>query len=527
MSDITPVDNSSKISRRDFLKLGAAALGGVALGGVTLAALGTRERLRNIWEKEGKIDMMLFSGKDSETNERSINFPLLKAVFPELIHQEKEGYSFINTGEKEIILDFSRLAGEKIRLGGNIVDAAISNIPWEEAKESKGKAETSCGLVCRGNFTLRGNLRSQPEFVGEGLDRAIMFIGSGSESGKVEDIKLSGLNSFSQGDAAVSPSYIGADDINLEVNGVIVSHSVNRPEEISEENAQLTKGLSLHNTKNDHALKLNIRASAIYGLEWDAVYSNGWALINIDKTNLRQNQAFMEKRGAAVGSTFNSAAGKITITDSSISYAKGVLIYTNSEGELGRINLDFENCTLSVAGEAVTLDPGQRAKLRHQKMIIAREDMTSDEAIFYQVQVFYSEEKVGLDFDSLEFVIDPNEKGYWEKLIGFGNYENNKLFKNYGLSRFIRDNFDHFGDISVSIGKEKIVLTREKLIKALDSIDVFYKGDLNPSCMIFLFDLKKKLLALRIATDYDTANEIVNFTDLFYFGKDGELIADK
>lgn len=519
MSDIASVDKGSKISRRDLLKLGVAALG----GGI-LAVLGIREKLRNIQEKEGKIDMMLFTSKDSETNERTINFSLLKAVFPELIHQEKEGYSFINTGEKEVILDFKCLSGEKIRLGKNIIEAAISNIPWEEADKPEGKAEASCGLICRGDFTIRGNVNSQPEFVGEGLDRAIMFIGNGKELGQVEDIKFTGLNGYTKGEKKVAPSYIGADDINLKVRGIYIKNVVNTPEGVSEANAQLAKGISLHNSKNSHNLLMQVQSSLITGLEWDGIYSNGKTQIVLSKVSLIQDKKYRYRRGTAVAATFNSADGIIMATNLSWNYAKGARFYLNdiTQTNNGTTNLDLENCSGSSHAWTLLLGMGDKTKLRGQKIIPDWGISKDDDLKFFPVEINCANGKVGLDFDNLEFTIDPGWKA-GARLIKFDGLQFIPDLQTLGIRNFFEEKFDHFGGLIINVGNEKFDLSRDNLLKALSYIDQNQTVKLNPFNIELRYYLDSRQLVIYVSNYADRAKSVPSLA-VFYINQNGELV---
>jgi len=525
MNNISGEPKPTGMNRRDFLKVaGAAGVAGVAL----LASIGGREYLRNIFEKDRKVDMSLFTLGIPGRDEKIINYSLFCMVFPELIAEEKDGFSFVNKDEKQLVLDFSNLAGEKIRLFPNKVDVAFANVSRKDAKKEKNYGEVNAGLICRGNFAIRGDVNRQPEFIGDFLHRSIMFIGNGTESCRVEDVKLSGLKSFHQspeGDFNIpSPSYIAADDTNLEVNGIYIDHVVSKPDGINEVNAQLSKGISMHNTINRHPLILKIHASRVDGLEWDAIYTNGDARINIDKTALYQDRRYKHERGVAVGSTFNSSQGKITIKRSKIDYSKGIGIWTDSdERRTQSINFDAQECVSSVSSWCISLNPGQKGKFRHQTIITDWGDTPSADLSYWPVEAFFDNERIGLDFDTLEYEIDKSRTGL-AKLMVYANFDNFDAFDNYGLTKFIQNNVDHFGDLAVNFDNEQFILSQKNLLKALEKIEKEHDNTLNPSGMILHFDLDKKLFIIKIATNYDAESGTIYFTDSFLVNQKGELI---
>jgi len=516
-----------KINRRDFLKVA-----GVATGAAVLAGIGGREYLRNIFEKDRKIDMSLFTITIPDRDEKRINYALFHAVFPELIAEEKDGFSFVNKDEKELVLDFSNLAGEKIKLAQNKVDVAFANVSWKDAKKKENQGEVAAGLICRGNFAIRGDVNKQPEFIGEALHRSIMFIGNGTESCKVEDIKLSGLKSFHQepeGDLnLLSPSYIAADDTNLEVNGVYINHAVSRPEGINATNAQLSKGISVHNAKNSHPLSLNIHASKVDGLEWDAIYSNGYVLINLDNVALFQDRTFKKYHngGAAVGSTFNSPKGKIIIRKSRLDYAKGAGIWFEPDDHKNQtINIDSKDCNHSPFHWFIGLQPKQKVKLRHTIIQPDWGDLSYGELIYWPIQAKYEGENVGLDFDTLEYRFNESRQGK-ARLLAFATFDSQAItkFENYGLDKFVRNHIDNFGDILITIDENQFLLTQNNLLKALKNIEESHDGALNPSCMIVDFDLEENLFEIRFFSHCDLEKEEIHFTEPFSVNQKGELV---
>ena len=509
-------------SRRDFLKVA-----GVGLGVATLAGSGVVAKERFIFSNESKIDMdnYLSKIKVEGRDEWTINFSALRVFFPDVVKEsEQGGFVLKNDSEKPLVLDFSNAGGKEIRLFPNDSNVAKSNMSWGKSKESTGFDLVRGGLFLEGAFTVKGNIGREPVFVGDVLDRVISFKGTGTETCVVEDVAFKGLNAFKQdqngGGDCPSPAFIAGDDVNLEVRGIKIDYIPIKPDWVDEVNSQLAKGVILHNTKNEKPLKMLVTHSVIKGLEWDGVYANGLAEIQVIKSRFFQNGSYKQVRGVGIASTFNSPDGKISIVDSTIDYCKGTSIWVNEKTDLPRKidNLEIQDTVISNAGWAISIDADQKTKINNLDVSPDYAGELQSDTEYFPFEFSWKGEKFDLSFENLNFNLS-SDMGDGIKLMFFANWDEFDNFSNTSPKEFFDKDFGSWGDVSVTLkgneGKpEEFKLSKQQFA---DFLTNFKSSEtINPSGMMLWFDTKIKQFVVLFATNLDPQGSM-SFSEPYYF----------
>lgn len=370
--------DTSKFSRRDFLKLAGVA------GGIGAAYLGKRtwERVTGVPEGREKEDIYLSINmadfvtpvESGEKDTFSIDFKRLKKNYPFLVDDREGSWVLKNRQEKKVELSFDDLGGKTIVFREpNEIEAAKSNIDPKEYQGEKGYGKVKAGLVLEGNFSVSFDrmFTDKPKFVGTGLDRGIYFKGVEKNAVcQVENIHFEGLNDYTQaagGQEIPAPAYISADNAALFVQGVDISHTPQKPENIDEVNSQLTRGIILNVTGSKGSLEenhLEVKGANIKGLLWDAIVSNGEVAIKVEDSRLEQSEKYRLRRGAGVATTFNTNRGSITVIKSRVDYNKGVANFTNAESPSAFVNILIEDSILSVSQWATVLKFTENATIK-------------------------------------------------------------------------------------------------------------------------------------------------------------------
>lgn len=214
MLDSPDSNTPNQFSRRDFLKT-AGGLAATTVADALLfgGAVAIEEKM--MFSEKHKINMNNYLLKCqipdphyyAENDKRpeakygyAINYPALKLLFPDVVKDsENGGHLFSNTTENQVELDFSGAMDKEIVFFPNQVEVAKSNMSWDKAKNAESFGSVSSGLVLEGAFKVKGDIGHPPIFLGDNLDRVIMFKGSGKEKCLVEDIYLKGnLSAYKQ-----------------------------------------------------------------------------------------------------------------------------------------------------------------------------------------------------------------------------------------------------------------------------------------------------------------------------------------
>lgn len=509
-----------QLSRRDFLKLGGAALAAVVVGDRVRAAVEMSDR---------SINMAAYVVKNPLNNEHSINFPRLLIDAPKLVKHTKDGFQFHNAEATPFVLDFSSLAGEKIRLPQTKATAAWSNAAWEQYKSGEAFGSVNAGLVFDGNFSIKGNAGNPPVFLADNLDRAMQFHGNGeASSATIQDIKVQGLRSYAQtekGDGSLpSPAYIVGDDINLTLEGVIIDHKGSLPGGVDESNAQLAKGVMLHNTKNKAPLHMTVTHSMFRGLQWDGIYANGKAQMLIDTVKLFQDPAYKTQRGVGIASTFNDRKGFISVQNSDIRYCKGTAIWTNqgSQEPGNRPNILINGSSYDVNAWSVNMDKDQSVRLATMVIKPYWDSDVIGNPTYWPMELWQENAKPDLSFTKLEFSIKPSHNEP-VRLMQFVNWYDYGALAKRGLSTHIKEDIKHVGDIVITCGERMQKITRDTLLDFFSSVEKEHP-EVNPAVIRMMYDPASRQVGVQFANAFDAATGDLSLSDFFWIPKDGASI---
>ncbi|MFZ5534909.1 MAG: twin-arginine translocation signal domain-containing protein [Patescibacteria group bacterium] len=506
------------LSRRDFLKIGGAAIAAVVAGDRVRATVEMLDR---------SINMSAYVIKNPLNNEHSINFPRLLIDAPHLVKHTKDGFEFHNAETNPFVLDFSSLAGEKIRLSGTKDTAAWSNAPWDKYKSGEAFGSVDAGLVFNGNFTIKGDVGRPPIFLADNLDRAFQFHGDGkTTTATVQDIKISGLRSYAQtenGDGNVpSPAYIVGDDVNLTLEGVLIDHKGSLPDGINETNAQLTKGVMLHNTKNNMPLHLSITHSALHGLQWDGIYANGKAQMVVDTVRLYQDAAYKQQRGVAIASTFNDRKGFISVQNSDIRYCKGTAIWTSQGDQVpgNRPNILINGSSYDVNAWSVNMDKDQSVRLATMVVKPYWDSDVIGDPTYWPMELWQENAKPDLSFGTLEFAIKPTHTES-VRLLEFVNWHDYDALGKRGLQTHVREDIKHIGDIVITTGERMQKITRDAFLTFLGEVEKAHP-EVNPAVIRMIYDPNTRQVGVQFATAFDKTTGNLSLSDFFWMPKNGE-----
>lgn len=469
------------------------------------------------------MDNYLSKINTGDKDEYCINFTALRAFFPDIVKEsEHGGYVLKNDSENQVILDFSNARGKEIRLSPNHSKVAKSNMSWEKANQEEGFDIVSGGLFLEGSFKVRGSIGNEPVFIGDNLDRAINFKGTGAEECVVEDIIFIGLNAFKQdqrgGQDCPDPAFINGDNVNLEINGIKINYILIESDWADETNSQLTKGIILHNTDNNRPIQMLVSHTIINGLQWDAICANGLAKIIVNKSRLIQNSSYKQSRGVGVASTFNSPEGSISITNSEVNYCKGTSIWINEKTYLPRriSNLGIRDTTICNSGWAIFIDADQKTILNNLNVLPDYNGGLQQDYIYCPLDFNWKGNKFDMSFENLNFSLS-SEMGDVIKLMSFENWENFADFSNTTPQEFFDKRFGYWGNVSVKIDGEEYKLQKEQFAKFINNFKS--TENLNPSRMVLQFDVKQKQFVVLFATEFDTQSGSRGFSEPYYLGK--------
>ncbi len=421
----------------------------------------------------------------------------------------------------------SGLAGEKIRLSGTKDTAAWSNAPWDKYKSGEAFGSVDAGLVFNGNFTIKGDVGRPPIFLADNLDRAFQFHGDGkTTTATVQDIKISGLRSYAQtenGDGNVpSPAYIVGDDVNLTLEGVLIDHKGSLPDGINETNAQLTKGVMLHNTKNNIPLHLSITHSALHGLQWDGIYANGKAQMVVDTVRLYQDAAYKQQRGVAIASTFNDRKGFISVQNSDIRYCKGTAIWTNQGDQVpgNRPNILINGSSYDVNAWSVNMDKDQSVRLATMVVKPYWDSDVIGDPTYWPMELWQENAKPDLSFGTLEFAIKPTHTES-VRLLEFVNWHDYDALGKRGLQTHVREDIKHIGDIVITTGERMQKITRDAFLTFLGEVEKAHP-EVNPAVIRMIYDPNTRQVGVQFATAFDKTTGNLSLSDFFWMPKNGE-----
>lgn len=504
-------------SRRDLLKVGGLALATVVVGDRVRAAVEMSDR---------SINMAAYVVKNPINNEQSINFPRLLIDAPNLVKHTKDGFTFHNAAEKPFILDFSTLAGEKIRLPHTKATAAWSNATWDQYKSGEAFGSVSAGLVFDGNFVIKGDVGRPPLFLADNLDRAFQFNGSGdATTATISDIKISGLRSYAQtekGDGSLpSPAYIVGDDVNLTLEGVIIDHAGVLPDGVDESNAQLTKGVMMHNTKNNAPLHMTVTHSMLRGLQWDGIYANGKAQMLIDTVKLFQDPAYKQQRGVGIASTFNDRKGFISVQNSDVRYCKGTAIWTNqgSQEPGNRPNILINGSSYDVNAWSVNMDKDQSVRLATMVIKPYWDSDVIGDPTYWPMELWQENAKPDLSFTKLEFSIKPSHKES-VRLMQFVNWYDYGSLAKRGVSTHVKEDIKHVGDIVIISGERMQKITRDTLLDFFATVEKEHP-EVNPAVIRMIYDPAIRQVGVQFASAFDAATGDLSLSDFYWIPKDG------